>query len=400
LLNAEFSDTATLITHTVRDDSLPTGKVSPMLLGNINDPLFGITKASVYTQLYLQKTNPSFGSNPILDSAVLSLVYKNGQYYGTLYPQQFEVYELAQSLSKDSVYYSNKTLLLGTKLATAYLTPDVKDSVPVDTIKFPPHLRITLNQNLLQKFFDDSYISAYNSNDNFQTVFKGLYITSTSIPPAGQGAILYIDLTNTYTRLTLYYHNDTSDSLSYFFTIHNTESQRFSHFEHDYSSATALQNQLNTSDTIQENQVFVQPMAGVRTKITMPHIKNFFANGKVAINKAELVLPVEPTAVDTTFSPHTKLVAVIADKEKGILTLPDYYEGTSYFGGDYDATNKVYKFNIARYIQQVLNGTRENQNLYIITSARPTTANRVQLIGGSKSLPNRMRLKITYTPLE
>ena len=104
--------------------------------------------------------------------------------------------------------------------------------------------------------------------------------------------------------------------------------------------------------------------------------------------------------MSTVFSAHPKLVATIADSTLGPVIMPDYFEGATYFGGDYDATNKVYKFNIARYVQQVLNGTRKNQGLYIITNARPTTANRVQLIGGNQTLPNHMRLKITYTPVE
>ena len=129
---------------------------------------------------------------------------------------------------------------------------------------------------------------------------------------------------------------------------------------------------------------------------------DLFKNQKVAINKAELILPVDPSSIsgnDSVYSPSAKLVATLADSAKGPLVMPDYFEGSTYFGGDYDATNKVYKFNIARYVQQVLNGTRVNQGLYIITNARPTTANRVQLLGGNKALTSRMRLKITYTPL-
>lgn len=400
LLNAEFSDSATLITHTVKDDSLLTAKVSPMLLGQINDPVFGIAKASIYTQLYLQTANPSFGSNPVLDSAVLSLVYKDGGYYGTLYSQKFKVYALDESLYKDSLYYSNRTLSYSSELATVYLAPNPTDSVTVDTIKFPPHLRLSLNKNFFQEFLYDSYTSAYSSNDNFQNFFKGIYVTTASGAPSGEGAILYLDVTNSFSRLTLYYHNDTSDSLSYYFSISASESARFVYFEHNYSGATDIQNQLNTADTIQADMVYVQPMAGVRVKITMPYIKDFFAGGKVAINKAELFLPAEPASVDSPFYAHPKLVATIADKTSGPLAMPDYYEGSTYFGGDYDETNKVYKFNIARYIQQVLNGTLENQGLYIIANARPTTANRTVLLGGNKSLSNRMRLKITYTPLE
>ena len=87
--------------------------------------------------------------------------------------------------------------------------------------------------------------------------------------------------------------------------------------------------------------------------ITMPYLTGFFKNQKVAINKAELILPVDPTSFsgnDSVYSVHSKLIVTIADSAKGPLFMPDYFEGATYFGGEYDATNKVYKFNIARYV--------------------------------------------------
>ena len=208
-----------------------------------------------------------------------------------------------------------------------------------------------------------------------------------------------MDATNANSRVTLYYN----DSLSYYFSITPDGCARFAHFDHDYTSAAEIVSQLNTANTIQKDKVFAQPMAGVRTKITMPYIKDFFINKKISINKAELILPVDPSSIagaDSIYSAPPKLVVTIADSLLGPVIMPDYFEGTTYFGGDYDAVNKVYKFNIARYIQQVLNGKKANQGLYIITNGRPVIANRVQLFGGSKVLSNHMTLKITYTPLE
>lgn len=406
LLNAAFTDTLTLVAHTVKDDSLPTNKVTPLLLGNINDPIFGITQSSIFTQFSLSKTSPDFGTNPVLDSAVLSLVYNNtggkGQYYGTLYPQKFDVYELSEAMSSTATYYSDTlmpyytTQQIGSKTITLNIDSiDIGDTLP----KYPPHLRVTLSKEMFQNFLDKPvYTSSYSSNDNFKTVFRGIYVVSSANTPSGEGAILYMNMTNAYSRITLYYKNDSTDSLYYYFRI-TTDEARFSHFDHDYSMTTDVQNQLNTADNIPETKVFVQPMAGVRTKITMPYISDLFKNGKISINKAELILPVDPNSITTPFTAHAKLVATIADSTYGPVIMPDYFEGATYFGGDYDSTKKEYRFNIARYVQQVLNGTRKNQGLYIITNARPTTANRVQLMGGN-ALTNRMRLKISYTPLE
>lgn len=405
LLNASFTDTITLITHTVYDDSLKTDEVTPLLLGNMNDPVFGVSKASIFTQISLSKSNPVFGINPQLDSVVLSLVYSSGQYYGALDPQKFKVYEVSQSLYRDSIYYSNRMLQFSTELGSAYVKPkpnSAKDSVMVDTIKYPPHLRIHLDKNFFQNFLTSpTYTASYTGNAAFQKVFKGLYISSSSGLPSGQGAIMYMDLVHTYSRVTMFYHNKT-DTTSLHFVISNSACARFTHFEHDYSFATEIKSQVNSADSIQKDVVFVQPMAGVRTKVTMPYLKDLYNNGKIVINKAELIMPVDPSSIilmDSIYVPHPKLVATIADSALGPLIMPDYFEGATYFGGDYDAAKKEYRFNIARYVQQILNGKKVNQGLYIIANARPTTANRAQLVGGRKNLTNRMRLKITYTPL-
>jgi hypothetical protein len=407
LLNAQFSDTLTLIAHTVRDDSLNTTAVSPLLLGICNDPVFGISTSSIFTQICIPsgKSNPAFGTNPQLDSAVLSLVYLGGQKYGNLYPEKFKVYEVTDQMSTSAKYYSDTSLIYNTEIGSAYILPNTKDSVKLgNDPKMPSQLRITLDKNFCQKFLDDS--THYSSNTIFQSYFKGLYITTASGTPIGTGAILYMDATNINSRVTLYYHNSNAvnnDSLSYYFAITKGGCARFSHFEHDYLSATEIKSQLNSSMSVPEDKVFVQAMAGLRTKISMPYIMDLLKNGKIAINKAELILPVDPLSIagpDSTYFPCPKLVATIADSLLGPLIMSDYFEGATYFGGEYDAVNKVYKFNIARHIQQILNGKKANQGLYIITNGRPTTANRVQLLGGNKALPSHMSLRITYTPLE
>jgi hypothetical protein len=289
----------------------------------------------------------------------------------------------------------------------------VTDSVKLGTgtkqLTFPPQLRIKLDTSYFQNFFDSANYINFAAFKNF---FKGVYISTESMPSSGQGAILYINLTNTvYSHLTLYFRSSIKPvsagplgaDTSFIFNINAATCAHYSHIVHDYSGASDINNQINIQkDTmIQEDRVYVQSMAGARTKITFPTLKHFFDDGKKAINKAELILKVDPSSIagaDSIFSPHPQLVLAIADS-LGPLTLPDYYEGGAYFGGTYDATNHQYIFNIARYVQQILTGKRKNEGLYIMTTSSSTTANRVQLIGGNKALSGHMRLKVTFSPL-
>ncbi|HEY4799203.1 MAG TPA: DUF4270 family protein, partial [Bacteroidia bacterium] len=193
LLNAQYTDTLTLVAHTVKDDSLlmfnPYNKPALQLLGNMNDPIFGITKASIFTQFALSVTNPAFGTNPLLDSAVLSFAYYTNRSYGNLSsssPQKFDVYELSESLNYDSTYYSNKLKQYYTtqQIGSTTVVPDIKDSVLVGTPpKLPPQLRIKLSKVMFQNFLDNpTYTSTYAGDVNFQNVFKGIYVNSSTIP--------------------------------------------------------------------------------------------------------------------------------------------------------------------------------------------------------------------------
>jgi len=418
LLNANFTDTFTLITHTCKGDSLLTNGITPSLLGTMNDPLFGITTASIFTQIEPSRYSPSFGTVTKLDSVVLSLPYYGNKYYGSLATEKFEVYQLSDTMSTATHYYSTKSKPYGTLLGSAYIKPDVTDSVAfgASTVKLPPQLRIKLNvSNFSNANFSNAFFDSLNYTNftTFQSFFNGLYIRTNSGPASGPGAILYIDLANAlYSHLTMYFKSSIKpisagplgSDTSFTFNV-TANCAHFSHFTHDYSTygAQDLNYQINIyKDTmIQEDHVYVQPMAGVRTKITFSSLKHFFDNGKKVINKAELILKVEPSSIagaDTIFVPHPQLVATIADTVA--LIMPDYFEGGAYFGGTYDATNKEYRFNIARYVQQVLTDKRKDEGLYIMATSATTKANRVQLIGGKKSLNGRMRLKVTYTSVK
>jgi hypothetical protein len=79
--------------------------------------------------------------------------------------------------------------------------------------------------------------------------------------------------------------------------------------------------------------------------------------------------------------------------------VPDYNEGSSYYGGAYNSTTKEYRFNIARYIQQILADKRNSNGIYLITQNGAVTASRLVLGGGDASSAFQMKLNITYTKL-
>src|SRR5687768_4847889 len=113
-INTTRTDTFTLVTTTVREDSLRTENLSYNLLGDMNDPLFGKTSAMVFTEprIAVEGTGFNYGPNPQVDSVVLSFRYTGPQnYYGNLNTTQtFKVYQLNQRITAGEDYFSNEQI--------------------------------------------------------------------------------------------------------------------------------------------------------------------------------------------------------------------------------------------------------------------------------------------------
>lgn len=394
------TDTATLISFTLPDDSIRSDETSLNLLGTYNDPVFGIAQAAIYTQIRLSAENVLFGnpSDLIVDSVILSLAYYG--IYGNTSPQSFKVYELAEVMSIDSNYYSTRTFLKKTPEigSAANLVPNLSDSVVVDGIKEPPQLRISLNKTI------GDYLLKAGNNENqtnsaFLEYFKGLLVIldSTLVPVSGEGAIIYFNMLNPYSRLTVYYQNAAeADTLKFDFLI-NDNCARLTNFKFDRSGTSIF-----PSDSIAGNNlIFIQSMAGTKCKIKFPFLENFIDKGRVAINKAEIIFNVEDNST-TTYSPHSNLFLTDIDSAGNAGFLIDQFEGAEHYGGTYNSSTKQYVFNITRHVQYLLTNYYEGKNynygMYLMAGGKAVNANRT-ILKGNKNTSGALKLKISYTPL-
>jgi Domain of unknown function (DUF4270) len=430
LLNVAYSDTLTLQSITMKEDSLRTDQnlitSGIALLGKYLDPTFGEASASIFTQLRLPSSisTNSFGLNPVCDSVYLSLIYSN-TFFGKQERKQqtVNVYEITSDLSQSINYYSNNgTITHSTDDLTAngggynfIPRPLSTDSVVVglsstgSTIKERAQLRVPLKTMFGQRLLDQQGTTNLQSSDNFYTYMKGLHITTenTNSLGSGEGNILNIKMPDS--KMTIYYHYtgqtitlphlDSVWYAKYDFALNSVA--RFNKFNHNRTTAiTDIQNQLSIGG-VNNDRTYVQGMAGLKTKIMFPYLMEIFKNGPVAVNKAELVIKVDNDVsyqLDTFAAPGKLVLFAIGEGGENVL-IPDYSEGDTYFGGLYKSTTQEYRFNIARYIQQVLTGHRKNTGLYLIASNGSANVNRV-VIGGTNQLGNLpLKLNITTTKL-
>lgn len=405
-INVKSTDTCTVIAYSERIDSIATSNCSALSLGSLDDPVFGKSTISLYTQVQPSSSSVDFGVNPVVDSLVLMLYY-SGYYGDTTSQQKVRVYEISDDLHIDSGYFSNqRKQVYPNLLAEKTFKPRPRDSVKVGDNKFAAHLRINLTQftNYLGNKLLYGPPSVYATTAMFNTFMKGLYVETQQINNGG--ALLNLDISDRISTMILYFHNQADDSLIYPFLV-NTSCARFLHIDHNnYINADQdLKQQILNRDTLLgKNMLYLQGLGGTRIKFRMPYMMNFSKNRKLAINDALLLL--ENPQTDSSLSAPANLI-LLRDSAGYVGSVIDENEGSGYFGGMYNKTSRSYYFRLTRHIQKLISGYYPvNRELYIQVN-NPLNSiiypNRV-MINGYKPLtpgatPSRFRLQITYTLL-
>lgn len=400
-IQVAFSGNQDIVAEVQRVDSISTKSASLSLVGDLNDPHFGNSNISFYTQIGLTSNSLQWEDGATTDSIVMQVLY-SGYYGDTLTPLTLKIHEVTQDMAGDSaVYYSNTSYEVGEEWANYTFTPRPKtktfingaDTIGYNILQIP--VNVALGDKLMQ--------SDFASNTDFMNYFKGLRFSCE--PAAGTGSICYFNLLNTKSYLRIYYHND-YDTTFCDFNI-SDKYIRFNHFEHDYSVAQAP---IIFNDTATE-YLYAQSTAGVRTRLVFPNLAQWAKelNTNVLVNEAKLILTgandlingvVNDTAI---FKQPAQLVVVKANEDGSYGILSDQLVGTNYFGGYYDSkTNQVW-FRISEYVQDLIlaGPDAENYGLYIYTYAGAYNATRWIFHGPNSPIDEyKIKLELIYSRID
>lgn len=407
-LNGVVSDTFSVVSYTVKADSVKTDSLSTNILGAMNDPQFGTSAASLYAQFLLPEINLNYGISPKLDSCVLVLRYGAAESYGNLNSQQkINFYKINENLKAEATYYQNTPIALGDKIGSFQGVFSPFDSVMSiskgDTVKLPPQLRVKLNNSFGEELIN-APSAVYGSNTAFLSYLKGIaMVPASGSISAGNGAIVNINLLSIYTELVVYYN----DSLKKSFQI-TGESERIQNYSFPQRSAGLL-DQLNNTG-IDRAYSYVQSMGGAKTKIEVPHLKNLVADGrKVIIQEASITFfPVAGSVTSNYPAPSRFFLFqpdTVTGKNAAIIDLVDYllppdgWNGHTNYGGVYDAASGSVTFHFNRHLQNLLDqylitGQDFNKGFYLtIPSDYPITPGRFYVDN------TKTKVKIIYTKL-
>ena len=401
-IKVAFSGKHDIIAETEHVDSLSTKAASLSLVGDLNDPIFGNSNMSFYTQMGLTSNSVKWGEGATTDSIILQMIY-SGYYGDTLTSLTLKVHEVAESMSGDSMtYYSNTSFAIGEELANYTFSPRPRTKGNIDDDSLTTAvIRIPINNSLGDKFINDE--NNFSSNSNFMKYFNGLYVSCE--PASGTGAICYFNLLNTKSYLRIYYHNDYDTT----FTDFNVSDKyiRFNHFEHNYTSAQAP---IAFDDTSSNQYLYVQSAAGVRSRLIFPTLNQWAKdmNTNVLVNEAKLILTgandnINGVNNDTAlFTQPAQLVVVKAKEDGSYSILPDQLVGTSYYNGTYNPKKDQVWFRISEYVQDLIlsDSDAENYGLFIYTYAGANNAKRWIFHGpDSPDTTNRVKLEIIYSQI-
>ncbi len=417
-------------------------------LGYVNDPLLGKTTASINFQLKptFPFTYPVKKDSLFLDSVVLILSYK-GSWGDTSKPLALKVFEMPadepeSSIKPDSIYQTNYYIpSTGLELTQN----NISHNVDVRTLNDTSHLRIRLNstygEQLLKDYDTAGATGAYKSDSLFSIYFrsKGYQI----IPQQTGNSIMKVSLTDTATKLAIYFRYTQRDSagsmdttVRYFScTSYNCASTNYIKRERTSSQVASYLPPLN-HDT-ENNLIFIDANPGIYARVEIPGLDTI--SNKI-IHRAELIMEQVADASDTFFTPPNLFLApyssdsmrrFVLTNDVSVQLTGTFYSVTNQFSfgcfpfrkTDPISGNSIYaySFDMSRYTQGVITrdektypfvlfapfndfiSSSETVPLPVYTGSASSPLNfpaigRVRL-GGGNNVSHKMQLHIVYSEI-
>jgi hypothetical protein len=408
-------DTLSIFSYTGYTDSVRTDNPTYSYIGQLYDPYFGTTTAGFVSQIRL---STKWDGLPFtVDSMKLFLHFLSTMGGGTDATHTLTISEISDQIYNDTAYYSTTPInLTGFKVSDIAL-PSLRTDTINDIELNLPGKGVEFGEYLTR----DTTKLFYNNNvPDLRSYFKGLYfqMNSNSDPLMVSLSLVY-DQSTYYNYFVLFVHDDSGTSKQYSFILDAKNiNASFNKYTHDYSTAILGDKIVHRNTNYRDTLSYMQSLNGVYTKVALPglaKIKNDPSFGKVAINKARLVIPVHftKTAANPFISKSLPPQLVLRYKAKSGIKYPvtDYLLASTtldlthaFFDGQLDTVAQVYNFNIPDFVQKYLNDNTGNvePELEIYEGSRspsqsvivPAPTNAIFQVNKSK---NPVKFEFTYT---
>ncbi|PJX21701.1 hypothetical protein CAP47_08710 [Psychroflexus sp. S27] len=220
--------------------SVQTNGLSNYLLGTYDDPVYGKSSTSLLTQLRLDQTSPDFGTNPEVDSVVLSFpfygretgeneyeldsIYGTGDFKLKIYESNYFLRTIDPGsdgdFDEDQAYYSDQIgdfenffdptpvfesdVITYSDVTSPITLIDSSDPEENDTINLSPRIRIKLPVSYFKsKIIDKEGSDDLVNNNKFVNYLRGLYIKMEQVGP--EPIMYYLNFNNDVSEIKIHY---------------------------------------------------------------------------------------------------------------------------------------------------------------------------------------------------
>ncbi|CCH55376.1 hypothetical protein BN8_04630 [Fibrisoma limi BUZ 3] len=376
-----YTDTISVQRSTILLDSTRSYLSKNFLVGRYSDPTFGKIQATAYSQLSLGGITfePKDGSTAI---PAEQLVYDSTRLYvtvsyvygDTLQSQELRVHRLTQPLSTTINYDINTSIPYESEpIARRTITPQPNTTRQVS---------FTVSDAFGRDLLSIANKDAAKTNAAFQEQFRGLAITSQSATNAALLGFEAIDA-NSIAFVRLFYHKTgaTTSSTQDFLL----SGARFNQIKAD-RTGTPLAN-LGPQQALRPSAVggrtFIQTATGVTTKLQFPGLDNLKQQGRIAINRADLIITPKAPPSGLYYLPPFLALGEVNAQNRLIRTTPNQFlqlvqapqvlfdriesSWTAPQVAQYDSRTKSYTVQLSGYFQSIIAGLTPNNGLAIIT---------------------------------
>lgn len=392
-LNGHIMDSLRIDSYVVKTDSLSSSSSGNIISGVlkyasditlVSKSFFKISAPAV--------TYSSYSADLVLDSA--KIIFNKSSYQGdTTARQTYYLHLLDEEIDESTVYYATSSLRHVEKplgQITTRMWPAIDSSVVIS----------------FDKDLAEQIMAIYRENADNMAIKLARLIKGMVLKPDEKNTMLVYLLASS-SSLKMYTHDSKSkEEFTIDFPV-TTGTTQFNNFSFICGSRN-LSNlkkgeELNTKEI--ENRVIIQSGNYLTTKIMIPGLFNLSETPvRSGLVKAELEIKSLRKSAGETPAPPSSLslyTVNLSNQIEEILQtdLGESVESGYYYSSDNLVFDSFYKFDITRYVRQVINGNIINKGFVIIPADALSSLSSVQggVFGNFQKENYQCQLKIYYT---
>lgn len=300
----------------VQQDSVNTTLSGRLNVGKLTDQVFGITRATAFSEVKSSTFSPNLADDAKFDSLVISVAVDHFYGDGFDQSQKISIHRLGKLLDDDRTYYSfdSEEVPVENIGLLEFTVPENHS----DTV----NLSLKLDDVLGKQLFDSASAGSqvFGNFDNFDEFFYGLAF----VPDDANSMLVGINVQDINTVMQLYYSepDDTVSQLINFALTGATQNHSYySNIEHDRSGTSiAGITDFYTEFSSVDDRVFMQSGNAIYPKIKLDALRDFVANNDIMVSRADLVIEqIEP--FQTGFEPPDLFFMFLTDQSNRFLRI-------------------------------------------------------------------------------